>query len=35
MNRSWIVAAVVIVVAYVVWRKFGDQIKGTISSVTA
>lgn len=33
--KKWIVIAAVAVVAYIVWRRFGDDIKGTISTATA
>jgi hypothetical protein len=35
MNKKWIIIAAVAVAAYFVWRKFGGQIKDTISSATA
>lgn len=35
MNKKWIVLAAVAIGAYIVWRKFGGQIKDAISSATA
>lgn len=35
INRKWIVLAVVAVVAFILWRKFGGQVKGAISGLTA
>lgn len=33
--RNWVIVLVIAVVAYVAWRKFGSNVKGAISSVTA
>ncbi len=33
--RNWIIIAVVALVAYIAWRKFGGALKGAVSSVTA
>lgn len=33
--RNWIILAIVAVIAYFVWRKYGSNITGAISSVTA
>ncbi len=35
MPRKYIVILVVAVIGYVLWRKFGESIKSTVSSVTA
>lgn len=34
-GRSWVWWLVVAVIVYVVWRKFGARIKGSISKVTS
>lgn len=34
-GKSWIWWAVVIVIVYVVWRKFGGSIKAGISKATS
>jgi len=33
--RNWIIVLVLAVVAYFVWRKYGGNIRGAVSSVTA
>lgn len=33
--KKWITLAIVAVVAYFLWRKFGGQVKDAISSATA
>lgn len=35
MNKKWILIAVVAVAGYFLWRKFGENVKGAISSATA
>lgn len=33
--RNWVIIAVVAVIAYFAWRKFGGTVKSAVSSVTA
>jgi hypothetical protein len=33
--KKWVITAAMIFVAYVAWRKYGSNVKGAISSVTA
>lgn len=35
MPKKWIVILIVSVVGYVLWRKFGGQVKSAVSSATA
>jgi hypothetical protein len=35
MSRNWIITLIVVVAAYFVWRRFGGEIKGAISSATS